>query len=129
MEENEVLFTTQTIYTYEEYVKYSDRVCRFSNILSYIVWLGVGVCLAWVALSRRGFVPALLILAACVARMSRGPAVKKEKQRKEFDEPDSAANMTLTYHFYRDGFRQLSNTQESEKIPYYGMTIDRKSVV
>ena len=123
MEENEVLFTTQTIYTYEEYVKYSDRVCRFSNILSYIVWLGVGVCLAWVALSRRGFVPALLILAACVARMSRGPAVKKEKQRKEFDEPDSAANMTLTYHFYRDGFRQLSNTQESEKIPYYGMTI------
>ncbi len=123
MEENEILFTTQTIYTYEEYVKYSDRVCRFSNILSYIVWMGVGVCLAWVALSRRGFVPALLILAACVARISRGPAVKKEKQRKEFDEPDSAANMTLTYHFYRDGFRQLSNTQESEKIPYYGMTI------
>lgn len=123
MEENEILFTTQTVYSYEEYVKYSDRVCRFSNILSYIVWLGAGLFMAVMAVSRRGYVPALLILAACVARVSRGPAVRREKQRKEFDEPDSAANMILTYYFYRDGFQQVCNTLESEKIPYYSMTI------
>ncbi len=123
MEENQILFTTQTIYTYEEYVKYSDRVCRFSNILSYIVWLGAGLFFAGMAVSRRGVVPALLMLAACVARMLRGPSVRKEKQRKEYDELGSAANMILTYHFYRDCFQQINNTLETEPIPYYNIKI------
>lgn len=123
MEKNEILFSTETVYTYDEYVRCSDRVCRFSNALSYIVWLCAGLFLAGLALTKRGYIPAVLILASCVARMLRGPAVKKEKQKKEFEAPGSVANMILTYQFYRDGFRQDIGAVEGELVPYYATTI------
>lgn len=34
IKDQEILFTTETRYTFDEHVRYSGRVCRFANGLS-----------------------------------------------------------------------------------------------
>lgn len=54
MEEHKILFTTDATITFDEYVRFSNRICRFKNILSYILWIGItGAFCAWaVSLGR-----------------------------------------------------------------------------
>lgn len=121
MKDEQILFTTQTKYTFEEYVRYSDRVSRPVNILSYIIWLGAGLALAWLAFSNKNYRKVLIIVVGCVGLVIRGRMARKRNLENAFHEPDSVADRMLTYHFYSDRFQQICDTVISEPVRYYDL--------
>ena len=117
-EEKEVLFTTEATVTFDEYARFSNRVCRFSNALSYILWIGIAGFLCVMALRSGKYPAALLIAASCAAKVSRGPAVKKAKLKEAFAEQESAGNCYLVYDFYEDGYVMTCNMVPNELVRY-----------
>ena len=99
MEERRILFTTDATITFDEYVRYSNRICRFRNILSYILWLGItGAFCVWAVISGR-YPHALMAAAVCISKVASSPAVKMAKLKKAFAEEDSVGNCYLVYDF------------------------------
>lgn len=121
MNDDQILFTTQMKYTFEEYVRYSDRVSRFANFLSYVIWLGAGLALGWLAFSKKDYGKALIMLIGCVGLVIRGRIARKKNLSDAFHDPECAADSTFTYYFYRDSFQQVCDTIVSEPIRYYDL--------
>ncbi len=118
MNGDEILFTTQMKYTFEEYVRYSDRVSRSANFLSYVIWLGAGLALGWLAFSKKDYGKVLIMVIGCAGLIIRGRLARKKNLQEAFEEPDSVANRMITHHFYRNGFEQICDTVASERIRY-----------
>lgn len=122
MKDQEILFTTETRYTFDEYVRYSDRVCRFANILSYVLWLGIGGALAVWAFLRADYGKGILVLIPCLLRVLQGPKRKKELQKKEFEDPEGLGNTYQIFDFYDDCFMVTSNMVPLEPVRYFDLT-------
>ncbi len=122
MEEKERLFTTETTFTFDEYVRYSDRVCRFANGLSYVLWLGIGGALAVWAFLKADYGKGILVLIPCLLRVLQGPKRKKELQKKEFEDPEGVGNTYQIFDFYDDCFVVTSNMIPLEPVRYFDLT-------
>lgn len=118
MDEKEVLFTTEATITFDEYVRFSNRCSRFSNILSYILWIGIAGALCIMAVSSGRYPEALCIAFVCAMKVMRGPAVKREKLKASFAEEDSVGNCYLVYDFYDDCFVMTCNMVPDEPVHY-----------
>ncbi len=119
MEERRILFTTDATITFDEYVRYSNRICRFRNILSYILWIGItGAFCVWAVISGR-YPHALMAAAVCISKVASSPAVKMAKLKKAFAEEDSVGNCYLVYDFYEDGFIMTCNMEPCELCHYW----------
>lgn len=117
-EEREILFTTEATITFDEYVRFSNRCARFSNILSYILWIGIAGFLCFIAISSGKYRVAFTIALVCATKVARSPAVKKAKLREAFAEEDSTGNSYVLYDFYEDGFVMTCDMVEGELIRY-----------
>lgn len=121
MEEKEILFTTETTLSFDEYVRFSNRACRFVNALSYILWIGISGFLCVLALVSGRYLPALMIAVSCGIKVASSPSVRKEKQRKAFADKESAGNCYLLYDFYEDGFVMTCNMIKDELFRYFDL--------
>lgn len=120
MNDDNILHTTTTTFTYDEYIRFSDRACRAKNILSYILCLAIGGALTALALFRKNYFHALLVFLACISLVMRGKKTRRKKQEEEFNAPDSAGNCIFTYEFYSTFFRQTCDGIVSE-LRYYDL--------
>lgn len=121
MKNNEIHFSTQTEYTFEEYVRFSNRYCRFANFMSYLVWLGVGTLLIIFACYRQEYVHALMVLLVCISLVIKGEKTRKKKQIEEYNSPGSPKGSLFTFDFYSDCFQQTCDNLESEPLRYYDL--------
>lgn len=119
MEEHKILFTTDATITFDEYVRYSNRMCRFKNILSYILWIGIAGALCVWAISLGEYRRAFLVAAVCISKVASSPAVRTAKQKQAFAERDSVGNCYLVYDFYEDGFVMTCNNDPSDLCNYW----------
>ncbi len=121
MKEKEILFTTQTKYTFDEFTKYSDRVCRWKNVLSSLIWIVVTILLLRIRLTNGDYVHGALLVLALIAAFSRGRKLRKKRLIEAFQDPECTANDLLIYDFYSDSFVETCNTIVSEPIRYYDL--------
>lgn len=121
MEERKILFTTDATITFEEYVRYSNRMSLFRNILSYVLWIGITGALCVWAVYRGDYPKALMVAAVCISKVASSPAVRTAKQKKAFAEEDSVGNCYLVYDFYEDGFIMTCNMDPSELCHYWDL--------
>lgn len=121
MEEHKILFTTDATITFDEYVRFSNRLCRFKNILSYILWIGIaGALCVWAVLSGR-YTHAVMVAAVCISKVASSPAVKMAKLKQAFADKDSVGNCYLVYNFYEDGFVMTCNNDPSDLFYYWDL--------
>lgn len=121
MEEHKILFTTDATITFDEYVRFSNRLCRFKNILSYILWIGIaGALCVWAVLSGR-YTHAVMVAAVCISKVASSPAVRTAKLKKAFADGDSVGNCYLVYDFYEDGFVMTCNNDPSDLFYYWDL--------
>lgn len=121
MENKEILFTTETTLTYDEYVRFSNRACRFSNALSYVLWIGIAGALCVLAIRSGKYEHALVVALVCAIKVIQGPIVKRKKQKEAFQDKESAGNCYLVYDFYEDCFVMTCNMLPGEPIRYYDL--------
>lgn len=121
MEEHKILFTTDATITFEEFVRFSNRLCRFKNILSYILWIGItGSFCAWAVFSGR-YTHAVMAALVCISKVASSPAVKMAKLKQAFADSDSVGNCYLVYDFYEDGFVMTCNNDPSDLFHYWDL--------
>lgn len=118
MEENKILFTTEATITFDEYVRFSNRICRFANAVSYILWIGIAGLLCVMSVRSGRYMGALLIAGTCAVKIASSPAVRKAKQKEAFADQESAGNCYLVYDFYEDGFVMTCNMIAGELVRY-----------
>lgn len=118
MEENKILFTTEATITFDEYVRCSNRICRFANVLSYILWIGIAGFLCILAIRSGRYRTAFLIAGSCAIKVASSPAVKKAKLKEAFTEEESAGNCYLVYDFYEDGYVMTCNMIANDLVRY-----------
>lgn len=116
-----VLFTTDATITFDEYVRFSNYICRFANALSYILWVGIAGLLCVMAARSGKYPHAVMIAVGCITKVASSPAVRKQKQQKEFADRDSTGNCYVVYDFYEDGFIMTCNMEESDLARYCDM--------
>lgn len=119
MKKEEVLFTTDATITFDEYARYSNYICRFTNALSYILWIGITSLLCFMAVRSGEYRHAVLIAVACIIKVASSPAVRKQKLKEAFSDSDSVGNCYLVYDFYEDGFVMTCNMEEDDLVRYY----------
>lgn len=119
MEEHKILFTTDATITFDEYVRYSNRVSRFKNILSYILWIGIAGALCIWAVTLGKYTRAFMVAAVCISKVASSPAVRMAKLKQAFADRDSVGNCYLVYEFYEDGFVMICNNDPSELCEYW----------
>lgn len=121
MEEHKILFTTDATITFDEYVRFSNRLCRFKNILSYILWIGItGAFCVWAALLGR-YIHAVMAALICISKVAGSPAVKTAKLKQAFADRDSVGNCYLVYDFYEDGFVMTCNNDPGDLFHYWDL--------